>query len=418
MYKLSKPDRTLKGEITLTASKSESNRALIIQALSREPIKLNNLAKAKDTQTLIEILDKDKNHYKDNIEYDVGPAGTTMRFLTAYFATKPGTRILTGSERMKQRPIKPLVDVLNNLGAKITYLEKEGYPPLKITGTLLTRNQVEIDGSMSSQYTTALLLISPQLFNGLVLQFKGEVTSRPYINMTLEIMEHFNVVGTWEGSSISVSNQQYSAEEDETYTIEADWSAVSYWYSMAALATEVDLKIMGLNENSLQGDRTLKDIYTMFGVRTEFIEGGIHLTKSKPVMQAIGLDFSDCPDVAQTVAVTAAGLKIPILLSGLHTLKIKETDRISAIINELKKFGVNAVETLPNTIEIKEYPPELSIPQLAVSTYDDHRMAMAFAPLALVCKSITIENPEVVDKSYPGFWDDLKKIGFVIEKVT
>lgn len=417
MYKLSKPDKSLKGEITLTASKSESNRALIIQALSKSSIKLKNLASAKDTQTLIEILERDKTAFKDGVSYDVGPAGTTMRFLTAYFATKPGTRILTGSERMKQRPIKPLVDVLNHLGADIKYLEKEGYPPLKITGKTLTHNEVEIDGSMSSQFTTALLLISPQLFNGLVLHFKGEVTSPAYIKMTLKMMEYFNVTGVWKDNSISVSNQQYKSDNESIYTIEADWSAASYWYSMAALAKEVDLKIFGLNENSLQGDSIIKDLYAMFGVKTTFIEGGVHLTKSKPVVLAFGFDFSDCPDVAQTVAVTAAGLQIPILLNGLHTLKIKETDRIAAVITELKKFGITAAENFENTIEIEKYNSTLTQPKLPIHTYDDHRMAMCFAPLALVYDSVTIEDPEVVSKSYPGFWDDLRSVGFVVEDI-
>lgn len=410
----------MKGELTLTASKSESNRALIIQALSKKPIKLNNLALAKDTQTLIDILESDKNNYTENVEYNVGPAGTTMRFLTAYFATKPGTRILTGSERMKERPIKPLVDVLNDLGANITYLEKKGYPPIKITGTLITRNEVEINGNLSSQYATALLLVSSQLFNGLVLRFKGEIVSRPYINMTLKMMEHFNVVGTWKGNSITLSNQQYTFSEDDEqgYTIEADWSAASYWYSMAALAKEVDLKIYGLNEISIQGDSIVKNLYTLLGVKTTFIEGGIHLTKTKPVAQALGFDFSDCPDIAQTVVVSAVGLKIPILLSGLSTLKIKETDRIMAIISELKKFGVEAKENLSNTIEVNQYPSALTQPELPVFTYDDHRMAMAFTPMLFVNDSILIQDPDVVNKSYPGFWDDLKSVGVVIEKLS
>jgi len=417
MYKLSKSDRTLKGEIKLTASKSESNRALIISALSKMPITLHNLATAKDTQTLIEVLQQDEKNYKENIEYNIGAAGTTMRFLTAYFATKPGTRILTGSERMKQRPIKPLVEALKQLGADITYLEKEGYPPLKIKGKILTGNEVTIDGSLSSQYITALLLISPQLYNGLVLHFNGGTTSKPYINMTLKMMEYFNVSGTWEDDDICVSNQQYKTEENKPYTIEADWSAASYWYSMAALADDVDLKIFGLKENSLQGDSIVKDFYTFFGVKTTFIEGGVHLTKIKPVIMALGFDFSDCPDVAQTILVSASALQIPVLMNGLHTLKIKETDRIASMIIELKKLGIEAAETFTNTIEIKEYARTLTQTQVPIATYDDHRMAMSFAPLAFKYESITIENPEVVNKSYPAFWDDMKSVGFKIEEL-
>lgn len=414
MYKLSKPEKSLKGEIKLTASKSVSNRALIIQALSKTEIQLDNLADAKDTATLKEILLRDKNNFIENAEYNVGGAGTTMRFLTAYFATLPGTRILTGNDRMKQRPIKPLVNALRQLGASIEYLEHEGYAPLKIKGKLLTGSEAEIDGSQSSQFITALLLISPQLFNGLVLRFKGEVTSRPYVNMTLKMMEYFDVSGAWQGNSIVVSNQQYKANDNKPYLIEGDWSSASYWYSMAALAADVDLKIYGLTQNSLQGDSIVKELYTLLGVKTTFIEGGIHLTKSTPFMMALGYNFSDCPDLVQTVAVTAAALKIPILLNGLHTLKIKETNRIDSIIAELQKIGVEARESFSNTIEIKEYPSSFIQSTSPIFTYDDHRMAMSFAPLSLIFDQILIESPEVVTKSYPGFWDDLKSVGFVI----
>ncbi len=415
-YRLSKPDKIISGEIKLTSSKSESNRALIIQALSKTPIKLNNLAMAQDTQLLIQLLQQDAVNYKENAEYNVGGAGTAMRFLTAYFATKSGTRILTGNERMKLRPVKPLVDALIQLGASVSYLEKEGYPPLRISGKLLSGNTVEIEGNISSQYITALLLISPQLFKGLILHFKGEVTSRPYINMTLKMLERFNVCGSWEDDKIIVSNQQYKAEENQEYSIEADWSSASYWYSMVALAEEADLKLFGLNSSSLQGDAIVKDLYALFGVKTEFIEGGIHLTKTKPVVMSTGFDFSDCPDIVQTVIVTAAGLKIPILLNGLHTLKLKETDRVAALLKELKKIGIRAEENFPDMLEIKEYAIQTKMTGPIVETYDDHRMAMSFAPLALLYDHIVIEHPEVVNKSYPAFWNDLKSVGFRMEE--
>jgi 3-phosphoshikimate 1-carboxyvinyltransferase len=425
IYKLSKPDKILRGEIKLSSSKSESNRALIIQALSKTPVKLNNISDAQDTQTLLHILGKDTLNYREEAEYNVGAAGTAMRFLTAYFATKPGTRILTGNERMKQRPIKPLVEALVQLGANIQYLEKEGYPPLKISGKTLSGKEIEMDGSISSQFTTALMLIAPQLRDGLLIHFKGKVTSRPYINMTLKMLEHFNVSGSWIDKGILISNQQYKTEKNPEYTIEGDWSSASYWYSMAALSEEADIELLGLNKTSFQADFILKDLYTLFGVKTEFIDKGIRLTKTRPLVMASGFDFSHCPDIAQTVIVTSAGLHKPILLNGLHTLKIKETDRILALRKELKKLGIQAEEHFPGSIEIKEYPvvPEKQnskyvSPAQNIQTYDDHRMAMAFAPLAMTYHSITIENPDVVNKSYPAFWKDLRSVGFKIDEIN
>jgi 3-phosphoshikimate 1-carboxyvinyltransferase len=304
-YRISHPSKKITGTIELTASKSESNRALIIQALCEDEFEIRNIASAQDTQTLQDIL------YTPGMQtIDVGPAGTVMRFLTAYYATKPGTRIITGSERMKQRPIGILVDALRQLGANITYMGKEGFPPLKVEGKTLKGGEVEMDGNVSSQFISALLLISPALQNGLVIKFRGEVTSRPYINMTLKMLEEFRVYGVWHGNAISVSKQSYHKKSDDeyVYNVEGDWSSASYLYEIAALAEEADITIKGLKNPSLQGDAIIADVFTFFGVRTEFIPDGIRLTKMRVKDEHFGFDFSDCPDIAQTVAVTTAAL--------------------------------------------------------------------------------------------------------------
>ncbi|MBK7184093.1 MAG: 3-phosphoshikimate 1-carboxyvinyltransferase [Bacteroidetes bacterium] len=416
-FKLSHPTKKIQGAIHLTASKSESNRALIIQSLCKEQFEIQNIAIAQDTVSLVDIL-KNATNTNGIDTYDVGPAGTSMRFLTAYFSTLSGTRILTGSERMKQRPIGLLVDALKSLGATIEFTEKEGFPPLKIKGTILKGGEIEIDGNVSSQYISALLLISPMLQNGLVLKFKGEITSRPYINMTLKMMEEFRVYGQWQGNSISVSPQTYhkKSESDYSYKVDGDWSAASYWYSIAALSEEADFTIHGLKHPSLQGDAIVSEIYSFFGVKTEFIENGIRLTKTKVKDEHFGYNFSDCPDIAQTVAITAAGLGTPFYFNGLHTLKIKETDRLEALKSELAKFKINVNIPDNSSIEVKDNTIEP--PTATIATFDDHRMAMAFAPLALKFENIVIEHPEVVKKSYPNFWNDLKSAGFIIEEIN
>ena len=409
-YTVSHPTKKLSGTITLTASKSESNRALIIQSLCEEEFRIENLAIASDTETLAKVLGA-----PDTELINCGAGGTTMRFLMAYFATKTGTRTLTGSERMKQRPIGVLVNALRDLGAHIQYLDKEGFPPLKITGKALKGGEIEMDGNVSSQFISALLMISPELQNGLVIKFKGDVVSRPYINMTLKMMEEFRVYGQWQGNSISVSKQTYhkKSEEDYAYEVEGDWSAASYWYAMTALSEEADLTILGLKHPSLQGDSILADVFTFFGVKTEYIPGGIRVTKNRVKDEHFGFDFSDCPDIAQTVAVVVSALNIPALFNGLQTLKIKETDRILALKNELKKLGTEVEILSDSSIEI--IPSSVSHLS-SIKTYDDHRMAMAFAALA-IRTDVEIEDPEVVKKSYPGFWNDLKSVGFVISEV-
>jgi 3-phosphoshikimate 1-carboxyvinyltransferase len=422
MYSISNPTKQLKGSIQLTASKSESNRALIIQALSKDKFEIKNLATAQDTQTLKEILAADLQHQQSTDKkkeriYDVGPAGTTMRFLTAYFASTPGTRVLTGSERMKQRPIGTLVDALRELGAKITYTEQEGYPPLRIEGKVLKGGEIEIDGNISSQFISALLLISPALQNGISIRFKGEVTSRPYINMTLKMMEEFEVVGTWHDNSISVSRQKYQRNGDSSgdYMVEGDWSAASYWYAFAALADDVDFTIKGLKSASMQGDSIVAELFNFFNVNTTYANDGIHLKKRVIHNLHFGFDFSDCPDIAQTIAVVTALLKIPCHFNGLHTLRIKETDRVSALKNELAKVGAEVEIFDDNSMQVTA--PHLCPPRASIKTYEDHRMAMSFAALAMKYDSILIEHPDVVKKSYPGFWNDLKKTGFTVKEL-
>ncbi len=418
MYRISHPTKILKGSITLSSSKSESNRALIIQALCKDKFEIKNLSTSEDTIILQKILNANNVSAIDEITFDVGAAGTTMRFLTAFFATKPGTYILTGSQRMKKRPIGILVEALRQLGADIEYLEKEGFPPLQINGKHLNGGEVEIDGNISSQFISALLLISPEFKNGLVIKFKGEVTSRPYIDMTLKMMQEFRVYGIWQDGIISVSQQNYykKSDLDYFYKVEADWSSASYWYSMATLAKETDLIIKGLKKPSLQGDAMVADMFTFFGIKSEFIEEGIRLTKTSLKEEHFGFDFSDCPDLVQTIAVVISALGISGFFNGLLTLKIKETDRISALQNELMKLGVKV--EIENDNCMKLTPPEMLNHPKIINTYDDHRMAMAFAALAMVFDSIVIEEPDVVKKSYRNFWLDLKHLGFQIEEVS
>jgi 3-phosphoshikimate 1-carboxyvinyltransferase len=418
IYRISRKDKSLRGSIHLTSSKSESNRALVIRELCKDKFEILNLSDSQDTQTLQESLRIDPHNILVESEFNVGAAGTTMRFLMALYAIRRGRRILTGTERMKQRPVKILVEALRQLGAEIEYLGKEGYPPVRIIGREIKGGTIEIDGSVSSQYISALLMIAPVLPLGLVIHFKGEVASKPYINMTLRVMESFGVAGIWQDNSISVSPQNYYIkEEPAVYEIEADWSAASYWYAMASLSDEVDLVLTGLKKSSLQGDAVLPDLFNFFGVKTEFVENGIRLTKGPEIpTQRFGFDFNDCPDIAQTIAVLCALHKIPCLCKGLSTLKIKETDRALALKQELQKIGSDleilsddAAKVLPG-----KSPAEVSAP---IKTYEDHRMAMAFSALACVYDKVLIEHPEVVKKSYPTFWSDLKKVGFTVEEV-
>ena len=424
-YRISKPDKILKGTIYLTASKSESNRVLLVQALSSQRFRTTNLADSNDTQILAEILKNEvagehsRALKKLNVEvsYHTGAGGTTLRFLTAFFASREGTRILSGTDRMNERPIQPLVDALIQLGAKITYLGTEGCAPIKIEGAKLKGGEIEMDASVSSQFITALLLIAPTLENGLNIKLKGRITSRSYIMMTLKVLEHFGVKSKWDSNMISIPHQEY---QGWNYHVESDWSAASYWYEMTAFAEEAELKIRGLKRKSIQGDAVIADLFRFFGVNTEFIEDGICLTKTNYRPNNLGFDFADYPDIAQTAAVTASALKVSMQLNGLHTLHVKETDRIQALINELKKIGVSATETNESSLAINflkdQEEKEIKIDyDIEFDTYNDHRMAMAFAPLALVFPEIKINNPSVVKKSYPDYWNDMKAMGFEIK---
>lgn len=393
------------GEIVLTASKSESNRALIIQALCEADFEIDNLAIAEDTQILQELLQS------ENIELSAGLAGTVMRFMTAYLSIRDNSYVLTGDQRMKERPIKILVDALKVLGADISYIEKEGYPPLSINGKILNGEHLELDGSVSSQYISALLMISPQLKNGLKIIFKGEIISKPYIDMTIKMMQYFGADVEWDNNSIIVKHGEYKARD---FVVEADWSAASYWYGIVALSDNAEITLYGLKEGSLQGDSAVIEIYKNFGVTTEFIDGGIRLNKTSDFQFStsdLKFDFVNCPDIAQTVAVTAAALNVKTRLKGLKTLRIKETDRIAALQKELNRLGFS-VGVVGDDL-IVNHIDRIKVANTPVKTYNDHRMAMAFAPLTLLAP-IKIENPEVVRKSYPKFWEDLKLVGFKI----
>ncbi|MEM8565996.1 MAG: 3-phosphoshikimate 1-carboxyvinyltransferase [Bacteroidota bacterium] len=390
--------------IDLPASKSIANRALIINALSDSPASIHNLSKARDTQTMARLLNS-----SDEV-LDVIDAGTTMRFLVAYLAITNKTKILTGTPRMCERPIKILVDALKELGASVDYEGKSGYPPLRIKGfTDRQKTELNIQGNVSSQYISAVLMIAPLLQNGLKLNLIGKISSKPYIDMTLEVMEFYGAEIRWEGNSIHVTSGKYQTHD---YWVEPDWSAASYWYSIVSLSKQMEVFLKDLKKDSLQGDRVISDIMILLGVKTEFTDGGAYLKKTEH-RTSIEVDFTDCPDLAQTVAVICAAKGIKGVFRGLESLKIKETDRVSALQIELKKINTLLEESNGYWTLTPGYTNES---RYAFHSYDDHRMAMAFAPLAMVA-SIEIDTPEVVNKSYPGYWNDYKKAGFLLKKM-
>lgn len=395
------PKASILANIKLDASKSESNRALIIDALTHFKSVLTNISDARDSQTLQRLL-----HSKEEIA-DVIDAGTTMRFLTAYFAITGQKKILTGTPRMCERPIGMLVDALRTLGASIEYENKEGYPPLHIQGFHYSGvDHLSIRGDVSSQYISALLMIAPLLPKGLTITLNGEIGSRPYIEMTLHQMATFGITYTanWPAKTIHVTHQDY---HPQPYSIESDWSGASYWYSIVALAEDAEVELLGLKEESLQGDSEIVSIMEHLGVQSTFTARGVLLQKTTAA-PALGWDFTHCPDLAQTVAVCCAMKNIHLSMTGVESLKIKETDRIVALKQELSKLGAELREVVPNsTYEVKrvtETIPSGSTP--SIHTYDDHRMAMAFAPVGMV-HPILIEEPGVVVKSYPAFWEHL-----------
>ncbi len=405
-YKIFPPEK-LQTTITLPPSKSISNRVLILNALSCSPYPIENLSDCEDTQVLIDAFNSDSN------VFDVKGAGTAMRFLTAFLAEMEGEWIIRGNNRMHERPIYPLVNTLIALGAEIEYLEKEGYPPLKIKGKHLGGGEVYLSGNMSSQFVSALLMIAPKMDNGLIIHLENEVISKPYIHLTLGLMEKYGVKAKWEGKDITVKHQEYVPTPIK---VEADWSAASYWYSIASLIPEAEVTLLGLNRNSLQGDSNLVNLFPDLGVSTEFIPDGVIIRKTKKSAKKFFHDFVNEPDLAQTFVVACCLLNVPFLFSGVQSLKIKETDRINALKTELLKLGYVLKDD--NEYRMLEWDKERCFPQknAVIETYNDHRMAMSFAPACIPFESVIIDNPGVVAKSYPKFWDDLKKAGFTIEE--
>ena len=406
-----------KSQITITGSKSETNRLLLLQALYPS-IALENVSDSDDSVLMTSAL----NSNSDII--DIHHAGTAMRFLTAYFSVQEGREItLTGSKRMKERPIQILVEALKQLGADIRYVENEGFPPIKIKGKKLTNNKVSLQANVSSQYISALLLIAPKLENGLELTLEGEITSVPYIKMTLSLLEEIGVETSFIENAITVKPNNKTLKTN-TLTVESDWSSASYYFSMVALSDAgTEITLSSYKENSLQGDSALVEIYKHFGVETTFANHSIILKKSQSVNQkSLNVNLQSSPDIAQTIAVTCFALGIACDLTGLHTLKIKETDRLVALKTEIEKLG-GSVDITDKSLHLKPntlfQPGAGSLasgcPNEAIATYNDHRMAMAFAPLALKTP-IVIEDAEVVSKSYPTFWSDLERIGFKISK--
>lgn len=404
-YKISAPP-TVKATIQLPASKSISNRALILHALAQGTTPPCNLSDCDDTLVMIKALNENKEII------DIMAAGTAMRFLTAYLSVASGTHLLTGTERMQQRPIEILVNALRELGAQIKYAGKEGYPPLRITGTELTGNEITLKGNVSSQYISALLMIGPVLKNGLRLKLSGEIISRPYIHLTLQLMKDFGAQAAWTSDNcIEVTPKPYTPI---SYKVESDWSAASYWYQVAALSEEAEIELIGLFADSYQGDSRGAEVFSRLGITTEFNAKGVLLKKSDDTLpNRLDENFVDIPDLAQTFVVTCCMLNIPFRFTGLQSLKIKETDRISALKTELRKIGYILHDEQDSILSWKgeRCEPET---EPVINTYEDHRMAMAFAPAASRFPEMRIADPQVVTKSYPSYWENLKQAGFLI----
>lgn len=418
IYRISKGqllDNTL---VDLPASKSLSNRALIMQGLCKDECRIKHISDCDDTKVMLAAHSSDKTQHIFDGEYriiDIGAAGTSMRFLSAFFASQDNAKvIMTGSERMRQRPISILVDALRSLGADVEYTEKKGFPPLRINGKRLNGGKLEIDGSISSQYISALLMIAPTLKQGLQLYLTGNVTSVPYIRMTLSMMKEFGINSRWNDNVIEVGPQSYSIKE---YTVESDWSAASYWYEILALTNDIkSIRLKGLRLDSTQGDCFIAKYFEELGVGTEPCEDGIRIYKNgKSIPAQVEWDMSSQPDLAQTVIATCCALGVQFDIKGLHTLRIKETDRIAALENELLKLGFIVDDRENREMMWNGRKVSISSTVEAIKTYQDHRMAMAFAPLALITDSqyIDIDNPAVVSKSYPTYWEDILSLGFI-----
>lgn len=421
-YIVSAPS-TLRASIQLPASKSISNRALILHSLAQSNIVPCNLSDCDDTRVMIRALNETSE------QIDILAAGTAMRFLTAYLSVTPGTRTITGTKRMQQRPIRILVDALRKLGAQIEYAANEGFPPLRITGTELKGEEISLAGNISSQYISALLMIGAMLPKGLRLHLTGDIISRPYINLTLQLMRDFGAKAEWTSeNSIIVHPGGY---QEVPFTVESDWSAASYWYQMVALqgiknkkiekqekesfntSTYPEIELLGLFSHSYQGDSRGAEVFSKLGVRTEYTDHGVKLTSIGVPVARLVEDFVDIPDLAQTFVVTCCLMNIPFRFTGLQSLKIKETDRIIALITELRKLGyvIRSEQDSILSWDGERCPAEA---EPVISTYEDHRMAMAFAPACLILPQIQIDEPQVVSKSYPSYWESLQEAGFKV----
>ncbi len=400
------PPHSLLNTVTLPGSKSISNRALILNALSLSRYDLDNLSVCEDTRVIKDAFASNTN------EFDVRGAGTAMRFLAAFLACVEGEWILKGSERMHQRPIHPLVDTLIALGAEIEYLGNKGYPPLKIKGKRLEGGEVYLTANVSSQFISALIMIAPTMKHGLTLHLEQDIISRPYIHLTEKMMRDYGVRLKWDKNTIKVDAQSYVATP---YSVESDWSAASYWYSFVSLMPEAEVKLKGLRKESMQGDANVINLFSDLGVSTSFEEDGVTLRKKNVVKGKFFHNFINEPDLAQTFAVVCCLLNTPFFFSGLQTLKIKETDRIYALITELEKMGYVLTEAENGILEW-DGKRCLTDETIVIETYEDHRMAMAFAPASIVFKNMYINHPEVVTKSYPSFWDDLQQGGFKLNE--
>lgn len=407
IYQLLPPTYPIRATIPLPSSKSISNRALILDALAYGEGNINNLATCDDTRVMVDAFSSDNSHF------DIGAAGTAMRFMTAYLSKVVGRWTITGSERMKQRPIGLLVDALNSLGARVEYAEKEGYPPLIIYGSALQGGEIILDGGISSQFVSALLMLAPSMEKGLKITLTGNVVSTPYIRMTLGMMRQWGVESRWEDNVIEVAPQSY---QERSYRVESDWSAASYWYAIVALSDNAEIELEGLLKESLQGDSAGRFLFEKLGVSSSFTSNGVLLKRDLPLCLRLEYDFTNEPDLVQTFAVVCCMLNIPFHFTGLQTLRIKETDRIAALENELRKLGYLLNSSVANTLSWEGSTTD-SEPFPVIHTYEDHRMAMAFAPASLKNPTIRIAEPHVVSKSYPQFWDHLTLAGFTVEPI-
>jgi len=406
VFKISKKSKSIEGALNISGSKSESNRLLILRAFTSY-FDIKNISDSDDTNVMISAINSNQE------EIDIGHAGTAMRFLTSYFSSiNNSSVILTGSKRMKERPISILVDALREMAVEISYLENEGYPPIKIKGKEINKKEVKLPANVSSQYITSLMMLGVSLQNGLIINLSTEITSLPYIEMTKKIIERIG--GNVKLKSNQILIDSLSNKKIPNQLVESDWSSASYFYSMVALSDLSDLSLNTYYEDSIQGDSHLAEIYKNFGVKTTYINNGIHLSKSDDkIEKKISLDLSNNPDLAQTIVVTCLGLQINCDLYGLQTLKIKETDRLKALKSEIEKFGVDKIEITESSLHLENKSQLKS--NISIDTYDDHRMAMSFVPLSLL-DPIKINDPLVVTKSYVSFWDHLEKLGFEISK--